>query len=684
MNLRYCHLLLLNIFVYTYCFAQISVTIPSSPALTIDFGNGKINPGPLFKQFYSDFTYTTSKCPPSGSYTISNTDSCFRFIKSDAGHIFIGAHPAQEDSGYMMIATYQASAVSKTVFRDTIKNLCTNNTYLFWAGIRNLSNSKCFYPNFSFNVETLSGTLIQSFQTGDIGGGASDKGSPFFGYQAPDIKASFPYYYGGIFTLPAGITGIVLKIITNPSTAQTCTATFAIDNILLTSVGPALSIAIPNSDGYITSTCFQSNQPVNLAGNIGNGYYNFGDGNFIPASFANAAVQWQQSIDNGYTWTDISGETNFALSKSFAIPDTFFVRLRGSEKVNINNPNCSVISNIIQVNVDGPLKDYSITSNSPVCEDSDIVLNLSGGATYITTGPNGFYDNTAYPHVYHPMLVDSGWYHTQIITQGGCFANDSTYVKVIGPNVTVSVFPDSVCYGKKVQLLATGGSTYNWSPSLYLNNPGIANPVATPFTTTKYQVQATDEFGCSAFRSLTVTVRDTLLKAAFSSANVFCPNDVALFTDSSIGKIKEWYWSFGNGKTSMQKNPAALHYNEKNNVTYPVQLMVTDSANCSDTAVKFIKVVNNCYIAVPSAFTPNGDGLNDYLYPLNAYKATHLLFKVYNRFGKPVFATTDWTKKWDGTLNGTAQSPGTYVWILTYTDADNERIFLKGTTVLIR
>jgi len=49
-----------------------------------------------------------------------------------------------------------------------------------------------------------------------------------------------------------------------------------------------------------------------------------------------------------------------------------------------------------------------------------------------------------------------------------------------------------------------------------------------------------------------------------------------------------------------------------------------------------------------------------------------------------VFATTDWTRKWDGTLNGTAQPPGTYVWILTYIDADNEKVFLKGTTVLIR
>ena len=51
------------------------------------------------------------------------------------------------------------------------------------------------------------------------------------------------------------------------------------------------------------------------------------------------------------------------------------------------------------------------------------------------------------------------------------------------------------------------------------------------------------------------------------------------------------------------------------------------------------------YIAGPSAFTPNNDGLNDYLYPLNAYKATNLLFKVYNRFGKLVFETKDCTKK---------------------------------------
>ena len=123
-------------------------------------------------------------------------------------------------------------------------------------------------------------------------------------------------------------------------------------------------------------------------------------------------------------------------------------------------------------------------------------------------------------------------------------------------------------------------------------------------------------------------------------------------------------------KQVINKIPLSPHYIGENNITYPVQLIVTDSAGCSDTAVKFIKTVTNCYIAVPSAFTPNNDGLNDYLYPLNAYKATNLLFKVYNRFGKLVFETKDWTKKWDGKINAIPQPQGTYVWILTYTDAN--------------
>jgi gliding motility-associated-like protein len=93
----------------------------------------------------------------------------------------------------------------------------------------------------------------------------------------------------------------------------------------------------------------------------------------------------------------------------------------------------------------------------------------------------------------------------------------------------------------------------------------------------------------------------------------------------------------------------------------------------------------NCYITVPTAFTPNGDGLNDFLYPLNAYKADNLEFRIYNRYGQMVFETTNWTKKWDGKIDGKPQASGTYVWMLSYKDRDTDKnIFLKGTSVLIR
>jgi gliding motility-associated-like protein len=166
---------------------------------------------------------------------------------------------------------------------------------------------------------------------------------------------------------------------------------------------------------------------------------------------------------------------------------------------------------------------------------------------------------------------------------------------------------------------------------------------------------------------------------------IMCPNDVILFRDTSIGKIMSWHWNFGNGQTSDQQYPPPQHYPQYEvNLNYSVKLIVTDSAGCADTTAAQVKAVSNCYIAVPSAFTPNHDGLNDYLYPLNAYKATNLVFRVFNRLGGLVFETKDWTKKWDGTMSGMPQPAGTYVWILQYTDENNIKISLKGTSVLLR
>lgn len=175
------------------------------------------------------------------------------------------------------------------------------------------------------------------------------------------------------------------------------------------------------------------------------------------------------------------------------------------------------------------------------------------------------------------------------------------------------------------------------------------------------------------------------VKAAFTAPDFVCPNDSIIFINNSIGKAVSWNWDFNNGHTSSAENPPAQLYPQGNKKEYPVSLSVSNAVGCADTTYRLVKVVTNCYIAVPSAFTPNGDGLNDYLYPLNAYKATNLLFSVYNRYGQLIFETKDWTKKWDGTFKGIQQPAGAYVWTLNYTDQPgNKKISLKGTTVLIR
>ncbi|MBI3718776.1 MAG: gliding motility-associated C-terminal domain-containing protein [Sphingobacteriales bacterium] len=188
---------------------------------------------------------------------------------------------------------------------------------------------------------------------------------------------------------------------------------------------------------------------------------------------------------------------------------------------------------------------------------------------------------------------------------------------------------------------------------------------------------------CSDTSSQSFTLAQKPL-ADFSWPEIICPEDTAVFIDKSLS-VNSWNWDFGNGITSTLQNPPAQYYPKTTSEkVYTIRLIVSDG-NCFDTTYHDLTVVKSCYIDVPTAFTPNGDGLNDYLYPLNAYKADNLEFKVFNRYGQKVFETTNWLIKWDGAINGTPQPTGTYAWYLKYKNRDTGKEFLlKGTTVLIR
>lgn len=182
-------------------------------------------------------------------------------------------------------------------------------------------------------------------------------------------------------------------------------------------------------------------------------------------------------------------------------------------------------------------------------------------------------------------------------------------------------------------------------------------------------------------------VMDNEVIAAFEMPDVICPEDPCIAIDTSAGLIDSWQWNFGNVFSSALQDPPPVQFPQNNiESTYMVKLKVTNNAlGCTDSLVKPLRVLNNCFIAVPTAFTPNNDGLNDFLYPNNALKAKDLEFRVYNRWGQQVFATRNWQEKWNGKVNGILQAPGVFVWFLQYTHlTTGQKVFQKGTTTLIR
>ena len=223
-----------------------------------------------------------------------------------------------------------------------------------------------------------------------------------------------------------------------------------------------------------------------------------------------------------------------------------------------------------------------------------------------------------------------------------------------------------------------------------LSTSNQQNPVKDYFEFNNRNIQLIVSNGtCSDTTQLNLAFAN-FIKADFEATALVCPNELVSLKNNtqSNSAITNWQWTFDNTTNSALPNPPPILFtNDFRNtvIEKPIRLIATNSYGCKDTAIKYVKVVNNCFIAVPAAFTPNGDGLNDYFYPLNAYKANNLKFYVYDRFGKLVFYTTNWQQRWNGRIKGADADAGTYVWMLYYTHADTgKKVEQKGTVVLIR
>jgi len=231
-----------------------------------------------------------------------------------------------------------------------------------------------------------------------------------------------------------------------------------------------------------------------------------------------------------------------------------------------------------------------------------------------------------------------------------------------------------------------GNSVSSWQWDLDENNKtGLQNPQALYHQFNSKRVSLAVSNGFCSDTSLQTIQLDNFLKAGFTSFEDACPNEPTQFTNTSQGRIINYSWEFGDGGLSSQESPSHIYSVPFTSTSYVVRCTVTDNFGCESTAQKMIKVYSSCYLAVPTAFTPNRDGKNDFLAPLNAIKAERLIFKIYNRWGQLMYETRNWKQGWDGSFNGIPQATGVYVWLLTYVDRDTKQPRqMKGTSVLIR
>ncbi|HEV8285985.1 MAG TPA: PKD domain-containing protein [Chitinophagaceae bacterium] len=139
-------------------------------------------------------------------------------------------------------------------------------------------------------------------------------------------------------------------------------------------------------------------------------------------------------------------------------------------------------------------------------------------------------------------------------------------------------------------------------------------------------------------------------------------------------------WSPPNGLSAVNDStPIAILQNDQ--VYY---LTAVTDAGCRATDNIKITVFKFPGVLVPTAFTPNHDGLNEVLKPrYNGIKRLDY-FAVYNRWGELLFKTSDMDAGWDGNFRGQPQAPGTFVWIVSAEDFNGTKYQLKGTATIIK
>ncbi len=315
-------------------------------------------------------------------------------------------------------------------------------------------------------------------------------------------------------------------------------------------------------------------------------------------------------------------------------------------------------------------------------ELSTQTISTGDGAVIVGNGPN-----------YSPEYVYtfSGLYTVSltVATDKGCEATSAQEVEIFPIPDAPLMVGDTVCEGDRALLtgmIPTNGDDLAWyssptAPERFTWGPlyqtrELRNEVS-------YYVSAVNKEGCESVR---IPVRAELHPALsgqmlITDTVLYMPEATAQFLVAGNFIGAEYFWNFGDFNTSNEAAP--VHTFEEAGIQ-TVEVSVVSEEGCELTLSRDVKVYQIAYAVVPSAFSPNGDGVNDQFF-ITGHNLVNLQFAIYNRWGQLIYQTDQLDFRWGGeTMNGRSVGVGTYVYHLQALDAHGNTQEKSGTVTVIR
>ncbi len=416
------------------------------------------------------------------------------------------------------------------------------------------------------------------------------------------------------------------------------------------------SISVPLTQLFPDLTATSTPVPATCSGNA--------DGR-ITINVAGGKPAYQFSINNG---------------ASIQASNIFNVR-QGNYQLLIKDNNGCTTSAIQQILLNNDLT-IELGDDHTICEGSNILLETVSNGTAFSWNPStALSQNTGATSVASPIVTTK---YYVVATKGICTNRDSVIVNV-NPAPHANAGNDiTICYGASTQLNGSGGVQYSWSPANYLTNSNQSDTrVEKPLGDVTYYLKVKDANGCVSLKPDTVKLKVTPAVRMFAGRDTLVafnqPLQLRATELSSSGVIHyTWSPSFGLNNPNIASPVARIDHD----MTYVVTGRT--AADCEGSDEIFIKAYKGPEIYVPTAFTPNNDGLNDLMRATAIGMKSYNFFTIYDRWGEVIFTTKDFNKGWDGKWKGVLQSTGTYVWIAETVDFRGNVVKRNGTTTLLR